>query len=70
LKSRTLERQRGAAPTAKPSKSLFRKLAQWYHPSGVTMSQEGRRVAKGAPHAGRPRSAVPVREQTELTFEE
>jgi len=34
------------------------------------MSQEGRRVAKGAPHAGRPRSAVPVREQTELTFEE
>jgi len=33
------------------------------------MSQEGKRPAKGAP-AGRPHSAVPVREQTELTFEE
>jgi len=31
---------KGAAPTSRPTKSLFGELPQWYHPPAAAMSQE------------------------------
>jgi hypothetical protein len=35
--NRTLKRQRAAAPTAKPTKSLVSKLPQWYYASAAPL---------------------------------
>lgn len=42
---------KGAALTSKPDRSLFGKLAQWYHPSAGAVSREGNVPRKGGPPA-------------------